>query len=1530
MCDNKEKCGSETECIVEDEPGRSPKHGKEMWQKELDCAKYSSQQAQHQQVKIEAVTKDLRNMNSSERLQKIILKPLNLYKAITATESMLSGNSYLIPYQATYYARQLYLYNFPCAKDLLNRHKPKAAISVWTENEFSKGSNQIASAVRHRLIDTNTDTANTVRLFSDGCGGQDKNKTVIAIILHWFLLEAPLHIEQIYIWFPIVGYSFMPPDRIFEHLEREFHSRSVIETPDEYVKFIKNRGTVTHLETLELDIFSSSQKAKKIVVTKSKTNASALVRGEPFYNFESGVPKSLCKRGKTFRHTQIPSVPKGVPVKPAKLRDVNRLLVLHFGEEGDNNLKLEFFKSVFEEESFPTEGLNEDEENEEPLDFDSTSGCGRTDCHEVVRTVVQSLWGFARENSREEPDLVTEVAIEQATQCPNHTIPEKSSVLKNDRERRGTHCTLCRDVNYTTAFKWLKRKSSNDWAQRRAKHSLRCNSSSHAADRPTDGLRDQERGKDSPLHSRDETSLGGRGWSRAFLQVVAPNPPPPPHTIQARAGESGSSFFLAAGEITSSRSGSCLVRLRDVEDAMVTAETTSVDLCFTAFGVGPLVFVRGSMNTEAYCNILDNEMLTTLWHFYVMDPCYFQDNNAWCHVSRAIMQWYADNNVRRLDWPAQSPDLNPIEHIWDELDRRVRAHQARPKSIAQLMEWLQEEWRRISLDILQTLVESMPDRVAAVVAARDHTERILILELSVLSLQADFPKFGIETNAHNTTGIIVTPANCMVTGRKMERQRNTNVGEMLNPKKRIFDPSQRQKWLKGKSNQGVKSVHFTVNSLHRFDLQGITAKAGSGVLELGFFLRKRHIAGNLTCTSLAETDPHDVIRCKTVPVHEGVAKQRSLASNLDEPGSIPGGITSGFSQVGIVPDDAAGRWVSSGIFRFPRALHSDTLPCSPRFALYIWHSARRSDAFRRGKSAPQRGGPLQIGADDIEFMTACHITKFFAVSVRAIQGAFFDRPCKGCSVQSRRRKDKCAETRKAPDRGGAVIGLLAFRLSEPGSISRRVALRFSQEEIALDYAIAPGNLIASRRLSQWWNFPQPAAANSRAYSRVRSENGYTHVKETCTTFRLCVLHCSVVQAYCTPAYENMDAHFSPGSVPVTGSCCVRRVCTALSKHQFTLQHFTTCHWDSSEFEKKKKIRNQQKFCSCSVGQMNRRKKSLSLRAYILMGALSDIRSVKLVTMNGRVQEWKKRDNSEETRRPAASSGHDSHMRKSGSDPHLESNPVRLSGKQLVRPLQNYSPRTKAVGDLRGGKRRAPAAHFAVDLDVVRASRGQRAGRRRGQRSSTPPSSAAASRGRSCRRTFSLSPTTVSFKVAGDAKSGWRLLAGSRTSGMATMDRFALTFIRNYFPSIVTNLTGCMTLRAPVNICAGFTVFSSSDERHTAMAKRTFPLVNGCSREALAFPRHSFPSLLYFRLYSASPAVKNRGSILSCSAPLAFLTHLLRRPQATSRMYADSADRASFVFVRKTVARAIYDVALSCWWVSELSARFAYGDDETKL
>ncbi|KAJ4450954.1 hypothetical protein ANN_02389 [Periplaneta americana] len=107
------------------------------------------------------------------------------------------------------------------------------------------------------------------------------------------------------------------------------------------------------------------------------------------------------------------------------------------------------------------------------------------------------------------------------------------------------------------------------------------------------------------------------------------------------------------------------------------------------------------------------------------------DNGSWPHVSAATMQWYADNNVHRLDWPAQSPDLNPIEHLWAELDWRLRSWEMRPTSIVQLSAMLQEEWRRIPVDILHKLVESISDRVAAVIATRGGTTSLLSKNLKV-------------------------------------------------------------------------------------------------------------------------------------------------------------------------------------------------------------------------------------------------------------------------------------------------------------------------------------------------------------------------------------------------------------------------------------------------------------------------------------------------------------------------------------------------------------------------------------------------------------------------------------------------------------------------------------------------------------------------------------------------------------------------------------------------------------------------------
>ena len=66
-----------------------------------------------------------------------------------------------------------------------------------------------------------------------------------------------------------------------------------------------------------------------------------------------------------------------------------------------------------------------------------------------------------------------------------------------------------------------------------------------------------------------------------------------------------------------------------------------------------------------------------------------------------------------MEWPAQSPDLNPIELVWDELDRRVKAKQ--PTSATHLWELLQQIWEERSEEYLISIVERMPRVCSAVI-----------------------------------------------------------------------------------------------------------------------------------------------------------------------------------------------------------------------------------------------------------------------------------------------------------------------------------------------------------------------------------------------------------------------------------------------------------------------------------------------------------------------------------------------------------------------------------------------------------------------------------------------------------------------------------------------------------------------------------------------------------------------------------------------------------------------------------------------
>lgn len=95
--------------------------------------------------------------------------------------------------------------------------------------------------------------------------------------------------------------------------------------------------------------------------------------------------------------------------------------------------------------------------------------------------------------------------------------------------------------------------------------------------------------------------------------------------------------------------------------------------------------------------------------------------DAWqsrCHTARITRQFMDEVGIQTMDWPALSPDLNPIEHLWDELKRKVRARNPAPTSIGELKTALEEEWERLPQELVKKLIRSMKNRLRSVIQAR--------------------------------------------------------------------------------------------------------------------------------------------------------------------------------------------------------------------------------------------------------------------------------------------------------------------------------------------------------------------------------------------------------------------------------------------------------------------------------------------------------------------------------------------------------------------------------------------------------------------------------------------------------------------------------------------------------------------------------------------------------------------------------------------------------------------------------------------
>ena len=123
---------------------------------------------------------------------------------------------------------------------------------------------------------------------------------------------------------------------------------------------------------------------------------------------------------------------------------------------------------------------------------------------------------------------------------------------------------------------------------------------------------------------------------------------------------------------------------------------------------------KSTMNGQKYLELLQAKLK---FHMQVHNCEIFMQDGAPCHRCKIVTDFLKRNKIKKLDWPGNSPDLNPIENLWMILKDKVAEKQ--PTSLENLKSAIREVWtKEITPEYCQHLVSSMPRRIKAVIAKK--------------------------------------------------------------------------------------------------------------------------------------------------------------------------------------------------------------------------------------------------------------------------------------------------------------------------------------------------------------------------------------------------------------------------------------------------------------------------------------------------------------------------------------------------------------------------------------------------------------------------------------------------------------------------------------------------------------------------------------------------------------------------------------------------------------------------------------------
>lgn len=136
--------------------------------------------------------------------------------------------------------------------------------------------------------------------------------------------------------------------------------------------------------------------------------------------------------------------------------------------------------------------------------------------------------------------------------------------------------------------------------------------------------------------------------------------------------------------------------------------------CMSSKGFGKCYVFSQNLNAELLTTIYKKALLPSADRLFDGDWVLQEDNDP-KHKSKKAVKWREENEVDRMEWPAQSPDQNCIENVWRIL--KIKVGVRKPGNIHELAKVIKQEWRKLPADLATNLVQSMPNRLHALIAA---------------------------------------------------------------------------------------------------------------------------------------------------------------------------------------------------------------------------------------------------------------------------------------------------------------------------------------------------------------------------------------------------------------------------------------------------------------------------------------------------------------------------------------------------------------------------------------------------------------------------------------------------------------------------------------------------------------------------------------------------------------------------------------------------------------------------------------------